>query len=355
MLIEELTQIPDEKRYLHLLGSCRSTVPGLDARIFATTNPGGLGHLWVKERFVDPAPPGQLFRGTEQDRSRIFIPARVEDTPQLVENDPGYIRFLESLKSTDIELWKAWRMGDWETFAGMFFREFTRSQHVIKPFMPNKTNVIVGGLDWGYHAPFSFHLSEVSIVRTDQYKFHRIKTFLEIYGTDKTPKEWGEAIREKIRFFDLYLGDIAWVQADPAIFNKGTDGSIAIRDQFIETNEGYRVLRSGSNDRIPGWANMHKWLSIAPDGKPYWQIAENCTNLIREMGAAVYDDNKIEDLEAEYDHALDESRYCLKALKWLDGNVGAVKQDSKDKKEKQYFAPMEDQLQLSVDTDAFVR
>ncbi len=324
MLIEELTQIPDEKRYLQLLGSCRSTVEGLPARVFATTNPGGLGHLWVKERFVDPQTPGRVFI-IGNERSRIFIPARVEDTPQLVDNDPGYVQFLEGLKNTDIELWKAWRMGDWDTFAGMFFREFSRTVHVIKPFMPGKDNLIVGGMDWGYHAPFSFHLSTVIKVFYNEIPFYRVKTFMEVYGTDKTPREWGAAILDRLRFFDLGLSNISWVQADPATFNKGTDGSIAIRDQFVEYNEGYRILKAGSNDRIPGWANMHQWLSIAPDGQPYWQITENCTNLIKELGAAVYDENRIEDLTAEYDHALDE---CFVKGTKIDTSKGIINIES---------------------------
>jgi len=37
MLIEELTQVPDEKRYLQLLASCRSTVEGIKPQVFNTT------------------------------------------------------------------------------------------------------------------------------------------------------------------------------------------------------------------------------------------------------------------------------------------------------------------------------
>jgi len=120
ILLEELTQIPDEERYLKLISSCRSTVDGLPPRVFATTNPGGAGHHWVKSRFVDPSPDGVPFTDEQSGRTRIFIRARVEDNPTIMEKDPEYVKFLESLP---FELKKAWRYGDWEVFAGMFFKE----------------------------------------------------------------------------------------------------------------------------------------------------------------------------------------------------------------------------------------
>jgi hypothetical protein len=355
MLIEELTQIPDEKRYLQLVASCRSTVPNLDARVFATTNPGGLGHQWVRGRFIDPSPPGIKFLDPVTGRSRIFIPAKVEDTPQLVKNDPGYINFLEGLKSTDVELWKAWRLGDWDTFAGQFFKEFKRDLHVCKPFIPSKQNVLVGGLDWGYNAPFCFSVSEVSrIVLTNGMKFYRVKTFLECYGTGKIPKEWVDIIKERLKFFNLTLENIAWIQADPAIFNKGTDGSVSIRDQFIKADDRFYNIKQGSNDRIAGWAQMHNWLSIAPDGLPYWQISENCINGIKEIGSAVYDENKTEDLEAEFDHFLDQERYKLKALKWLDaGKVGGVSQGGKTQTKILKTPQFIGEKQLSINLNSF--
>jgi len=50
MLIEELTQIVNEKQYEMLIASCRSTIPDITAQVFSTTNPDGLGRKWVKKR-----------------------------------------------------------------------------------------------------------------------------------------------------------------------------------------------------------------------------------------------------------------------------------------------------------------
>ena len=111
ILIEELTQIPSERRYIELISSCRSTVDGLAPMVFATANPGGLGHNWVKQRFVDSGTPRVPFVSESTGRQTVFIPATVDDNPTLVEKDPDYIKFLDGLPA---DLKKAWRHGSWE-------------------------------------------------------------------------------------------------------------------------------------------------------------------------------------------------------------------------------------------------
>lgn len=117
ILIEELTHIPSEELYEKLISSCRSTVSGLKPQVFCTTNPGNDGHLWVKARFVDVGPPNIPY-GVKDEATgltvwRIFIPAKVEDNPVLVEKDPKYVAWLNQLPG---ELKRAWRDGSWDTF-----------------------------------------------------------------------------------------------------------------------------------------------------------------------------------------------------------------------------------------------
>ena len=111
MLIEELTHIPSEELYLKLVSSCRSTVPGLAARIFSTTNPGEAGHKWVRKRFVDVTHQGEVYRDPSTGRSRLFIQSMIEDNPTLMEADPEYVKFLEGLPDG---LRQQWRDGSWD-------------------------------------------------------------------------------------------------------------------------------------------------------------------------------------------------------------------------------------------------
>lgn len=353
MLIEELTQIPDKKRYLQLLSSCRSTDPNIKPEIFVTTNPGGVGHLWVKERFIDPAPPNTPFGDKTTGRTRIYIPATVDDNPSLTSNDPDYVKFLEGLKDTDVDLWKAWRLGDWTTFAGQFFKEFRTDKHTIRNYEPDGRNVIVGGLDWGRTDPFAWVGIEVKKVNFEGLSFYRATMFSEAYGTDKLPREWGEIIKNRLEGYSLRLKDVSWVRADTQIFVKQNDGSKSIRDQFLDYDRAFITIRPASKDRIGGWENIHNWLSIAPDGFPYFQITENCVNTIRTLPSLVHDENKVEDVDAAgEDHAADAIRYCLKGLKWIDARVGGIGRTPPARKPI-YTAVTQQGKQVSIDTEKF--
>lgn len=141
MLIEELTHIPSERLYLQLISSCRSTVPELRPQIFATSNPGEIGHRWVKARFISPSVPLTKFRDPESGRMRLFVPATVDDNPTLCDADPDYVRFLDSLPD---DLKAQWRFGSWEDqkVRGAYFDEDIRkAQEELRicdlPILPN--------------------------------------------------------------------------------------------------------------------------------------------------------------------------------------------------------------------------
>ena len=114
--IEELTLIPSEESYMKLISSCRSTVPELKPQVYASTNPGGAGHKWVKNRFrLSGVPTSSVVtKDPNTGRSRIFIPARIEDNPHLMKVDPSYVKMLESLPTE--ALINQWRYGSWDDF-----------------------------------------------------------------------------------------------------------------------------------------------------------------------------------------------------------------------------------------------
>lgn len=113
MIIEEVTQIPWEESYEKLLWSLRSTVDGLKPQIFLTTNPDGVGRLWVKRRFVDITKPWERYTDDKWN-TRIYIPAKVQDNPVLLAKDPWYVQYLEWIR--DDQLRKAWLEWDREAY-----------------------------------------------------------------------------------------------------------------------------------------------------------------------------------------------------------------------------------------------
>lgn len=113
ILIEELNLIPAEEQYEKLLASCRSTIPGIEPRVFSTFNPDNVGHTWIKRRFGLSGIPKEniITKDPRTGRMRIFIPATVDDNSVLVNNDPGYMHFLEGLPDG---LREQWRWGSWD-------------------------------------------------------------------------------------------------------------------------------------------------------------------------------------------------------------------------------------------------
>ena len=160
---DELTHFTWEE-YSYMFSRNRPNGPGTRVYIRATANPGGVGHGWVKERFITAAKPMQTVtedvvwrdpggREHSSAQTRIFVPSSVFDNPALLENDPQYVQRLASLPEADRN---ALLYGDWDTFSGQVFTEWRndhdhyadrRNTHVIAPFPIPKDWVIWCGLD----------------------------------------------------------------------------------------------------------------------------------------------------------------------------------------------------------------
>jgi len=138
--IEEATTLTASK--LRMIKTClRTSKPYWIPRMYTTTNPGGVGHKWYKERYIIP------WRNDQETTTR-FIPATVHDNRFI--ND-GYVQTLEDLVG-----WrkKAWLSGSWDIAAGQYFSTFDRDKHVVESFeVPDHWPKIWMGLDYGWTHP----------------------------------------------------------------------------------------------------------------------------------------------------------------------------------------------------------
>ena len=270
MLIEELTQIPQERRYLQLISSCRSTIPGLKASVFLTANPGGSGHGWVKKRFVDVAEPNKLYLDPVSNRYRIFIPATIDDNPVLMKNDPNYVGTLEGLKATDEQLYKAWRWGSWEVFIGQAFSEFRRDVHVTDRFpYPLADCRKIIGFDWGYNHAGSAQW--IAICPENKQGVSRLYSYREIHQNKTTPELWAEQIAILTKHEPV---DFIVMPHDTYSDREGKESIARIFKRTIEPT-GCRVIPGktmSEGARVTRTALTHQNLSIAQDGDPYWQV-----------------------------------------------------------------------------------
>ena len=108
---DELTQL-SESQYTYLFSRVRRTkdmaAQGVPLRVRSASNPGGVGHEWVKRRFFTEG----------RAKGRLFVPALLTDNPHLdVE------AYREALKELPLVERQQLEHGDWGTVrAGDWFR-----------------------------------------------------------------------------------------------------------------------------------------------------------------------------------------------------------------------------------------
>jgi hypothetical protein len=319
MLIEELTQIPSEKRYLQLTASCRSTVPGIPAQIMGTTNPGGVGHAWVKERFIDFSTPMKAKPDPSSGRLRIFVPAKVDDNPPLTEADPAYVRTLEALKETDEDLWKAWRLGDWNIFAGQVFREFSQANVTARFDWPLDVCRKFITFDWGYKDPGVALWMALS--PENKYGIRRMFCYRELTQTGKNPEEWANDLR-----IINSVDPVNHIILPHDCFNKESGDSIA--DIFARVGKlrvmPGRTLERGA--RLNRLHLTHRWLGNADDGRPYLLIHPDCRETVKTLPQLVYSETNPEDVDTDGpDHHYDALSMGLLMEAPVFGDSGGVK------------------------------
>nr|WP_297280412.1 phage terminase large subunit [uncultured Butyricicoccus sp.] len=319
---DELTHFTQDE-YMYLLSRNRASGSGTRVYMRASANPGGIGHGWVKARFLTPAPPMQtiwepvslrLPDGTVQQtrRSRVFVPSTVFDNQILLQNDPAYAARLAALPEADK---RALLYGDWDAFAGQVFSEWRsdaahyadrRHTHVIDPFPVPKHWRIVRGFDFGYSRPFSVGWWAVS----PDNILYRIR---ELYGCTGTPNQglrWEPArIAREIRAVERddpnIKGHTVRGVADPSIFDQSRGESVA---EMME-REGI-FFDPADNARIAGKMQLHHRLAFDANGVPGLYVFHTCNHFIRTVPALVYDTANVEDVNtAMEDHIYDETRY----------------------------------------------
>lgn len=162
LLMDELTHFTSFI-YKFLRGRCRlsggTKIPtaykGLFPRIVSGSNPGGIGHGWVKADFIDIAPPLEVTQMPKEEGGmrRQFIPARLSDNPTLLELDPDYEAKLMGLG--DPTLVRAKLEGDWNIVAGGALDDVWNSKLIVKPFKVPSNWKVDRSFDWGSAHPFS--------------------------------------------------------------------------------------------------------------------------------------------------------------------------------------------------------
>lgn len=322
---DELTHFTWEE-YSYMFSRNRPGGPGTRVYMRAATNPGGIGHGWVKERFVTAAPPMTPIveeavirqEGAERHikRSRIFVPASVYDNKALLKNDPNYLANLAILPDAER---RALLYGDWDSFGGQVFREWKndparyedrRFTHVIAPFRVPSYWRIFRGFDFGYAKPFAVGWFAADPEGT-------IYHIREYYGTSGEPNvgarlnpaEIAANIARIEREDENLRGRQISGVADPSIFDESHGESIAALMSRYPNNI---YFTAGDNARIAGKMQLHYRFAFDEEGKPMFQVFHTCRHFIRTVPALIYDERNVEDVDTNgEDHIYDMVRYIL--------------------------------------------
>lgn len=264
---DELTHFT-ENQYIYLISRVRGANP-YPKQIKSSTNPGGIGHGWVKARFVDCAPHGESFIG-EDKMTRIFLPALLSDNKFLSSGDPKYRERLLALPEREK---KALLFGDWNIFEGQYFAEFNHKAHVCTPFEIPK--------HWRKYRTVDYGLDRLAClwiaVAPDGVSY----VFREFCKSNLTISEAAGAICERTPPGE----DIYATLAPPDLWSRSQETGKSKASIFSEF--GVNFTRT-SNDRECGWLAIKELLRVT-EGCAALRIFSTCTEIIKCLPALMID------------------------------------------------------------------
>ena len=274
---DELTHFT-EGQYVYLLSRLRGAVD-IPRQVKSSTNPGGIGHAWVKARFIDPAPAGTPFVGRDGLR-RVFLPARIEDNTFLMRADPMYRKRLSALPEREK---RALLYGEWDIFDGQYFPEFSRRLHVSEPFT----------------VPASWRK-----YRTIDYGLDRLACLWIALSPEGCAYVYREYCESNLPIGKAAEAILSRTPASEEIYATLAPPDLFSRSQ--ETGKSKAVLFSSfgvtftktSNNRESGWLAV-KELLAEKNGKVGLKIFSFCTELIRCLPALQIDRQKPSDCANE--------------------------------------------------------
>lgn len=296
---------------------------GMFPRIMCSSNPGNVGHGWVKEAFVDRG-PFEIWQTPDEEGGmmREFIPAKLDDNPSMGEDDPMYRARLRGLGSP--ELVKAMEDGDWNVIAGAFFPEIG-AHHALTPLELPEHWTRFRSFDWGSAKPFSvgwWAVSDGTDGKGNAFKAFNgrgeqvtvpsgaLIRYREWYGKQSSNvglRMQSAEVARGIRSRQFAGENISYSVADPAIFDSQDGPPVA--ENMAKAGV---IFSKADNRRVTGWQQVRDRL-IGDDGKPMLYVFTSCLDWWRTVPLMQSDERKPEDIDTDLeDHAADEMRYgCM--------------------------------------------
>jgi hypothetical protein len=238
---DELTHFTERQyEYIAFTRSRRVTAhqhAGIPVRARSASNPGNVGHGWVKRRFIDQRKPGVF-----------FIPAKIDDNPGL-----DRATYSQDLSHLPEELRRQLLDGDWGAFEGAAFK--VDETHLITRFEPNDAFTRFEAADYGLNgAPWCLWSVdfEGNLIAVDM-----------VYERDMLPSDLATLVVER-RKHGWGINNQAYI--DPSVWHRtgqrnkwGAPAMLA--DEF--TDNGVAVTPA-NNDPRAGLIRLRELLRVDP-------------------------------------------------------------------------------------------
>jgi hypothetical protein len=338
LLIDELTHFT-EYQYRFLRNRVRlgglNVPPHLKQKlplIINGANPGGVGHQWVKATFVNHASPFdiKLAEDNEGGMLRQYIPAKLNDNPTLVNNDPGYVKRLEGLGNPSLV--RAMKDGDWDIVAGAAFEKLSRDNHMLRPFeIPEHWSKFTT-MDWGTAKPYSIGwycvVDDDLILKAKEGWPERLISkgsiirYRELYGYGGQPdvgtrEESWEVARKMIELedepIDYRIADSAmWAEHDGPSAAENFTRELSRLKKAEKTNNPISMEKS-RKDRSANYLELRNRFAAEDGEQPGLYIFSTCEHFWRTVPDLQLDERNPEKGwdTAQEDHVIDEVGYAI--------------------------------------------
>jgi len=313
---DELTQWATPFAWNYMRSRLRSAAPELGLYMRATTNPGSIGHQWVKKMFIDPSEPNKSFWATDIETGdrleypkghtkggqplfkRRFIPASLFDNPYLADSGDYETMLLSMPEHQRKQLLE----GNWDVNEGAAFPEFNRKIHVVEPFdVPNGWTKF-RACDYGYG-------SWTGVVWFAVSPSEQLIVYREMYVTKVTATDLADMILEA----ESEDGTIRYGVLDSSLWHKRGDTGPSLAEQMIMKGCRWRPSDRSKGSRVSGKNEVHRRLQVEEfTEEPQLVFFSTCTNCIAQIPSLPLDKRNPEDVDTNSeDHLYDALRYGI--------------------------------------------
>jgi len=312
-------------------------------QVCAASNPDGEGLLWVRRRFVKIAEPERVVRqrvrlrdGRIVERDQVFIPARLDDNPVLMESG----QYEATLIGKTPELRQALLEGNWDLISGTYLAEFWEpDRHVIKPHLIPPTARLFRSCQLGIKTPTSigyFYMDEQGAMclfahfrfvnRTPSYISAKLQAYETRIGTwdERRSQSKLNSVRNPLCVESFGKGESAGVPTQAK--------------EFLA--RGFRWKRAKQG---PGWrrhaaaqivsrlastvmADFEGADSVTTMARPMLRFVDGCRSPVETIPAMVQDRNDADDVSEDQE----QSDWVMLGIACLEKPVNMAEDEEED-------------------------